>query len=354
MFQSVLWMRSLLANKNTFERQYWVDAAKSIGIYLIVFGHLPAIASSQTPTADFLVSFLWTFHVPLFFFISGYLNKPDPPGEFLKRITFRLVIPYIVIYLTTVLLVVAFGDRFYVATANTVSEMLFGIFWGSQSYEAFVNVVLWFLPALVIVELIFNLVIQRSKWLYIPFLVTSIYIYQTGNYDLFLSIDLALLGLNYYLIGICAKKYNLIQFFRRVSLWILGLVFMVLFAFTLLFAYNGNVWYTGSFYPISLIGGIIGIGMVVSLSVLVERTTKQQNFIIFISSNTLFIFCFHMFSNSFAVELMEKIGFQESVRTSLITALLSILMLIPFIPLTHRFFPQMLGIRKKSRTAIST
>jgi len=332
--------------QDTLERQYWVDIAKSIGIYLIVFGHLP--------TSDFLVNFLWTFHVPLFFFISGFLNKSGSPEAFLKRLTFRLVIPYISIYLTTVLLVVAFGDRFYVATVNTVGEMLFGIFWGSQTYEGFVNVVLWFLPALAIVELIFNLLIQKTKWLYIPFLVTSIYIYQTGNYDLFLSIDLALLGLNYYIIGIYARKYNFVQFFREVSLWILVLVFMVLFAFTLLFAYYGNVWYTGSFYPISLVGGIIGNGMVVSLSVLIERTTKQQDFIIFISSNTLFIFCFHMFSNSFAVELMEKMGFQESVRSSLITALLSILMLIPFIPLTRRFFPQILGVRRKSITTIST
>lgn len=340
--------------QDTLERQYWVDVAKSIGIYLIVFGHLPAIVSSHTPTSDFLVSFLWTFHVPLFFFISGFLNKSSPPGALLKRITFRLVIPYILIYLTTVLVVVAFGNRFYVATVNTVGEMLLGIFWGTKTYEGYVNVVLWFLPVLVIVELIFNLLIQKSKWVYIPFLVTSIYIYQTGNYDLFFSIDLALLSLNYYIIGIYARKYNLVQFFREVSLWILILFFMVLFAFTLLFAYYGNVWYTGSFYLTSLMGAIVGIAMVVSLSVLIERTTKQQSFVIFISSNTLFIFCFHMFSNSFAVELMEKMGFQESARSSLITALLSILMLIPFIPLTRRFFPQMLGIRKKSITTIST
>ena len=332
--------------KDTSERQYWIDIAKSIGIYLIVFGHLP--------TSDFLVNFLWTFHVPLFFFISGFLNKSVSPGAFIKRLTFRLVIPYILIYLTTVLLVVPLRERFYVASVSTVGEMLFGIFWGTKTYRGFVNAVLWFLPALIIVEIIFNLLIQKSKWMYIPFLVTSIYIYQTGNYDLFLSIDLALLGLNYYILGIYARKYNLIQFFREVSLWILVLVFIALLSVTLLFAHYGNVWYTGSFYPISLLGGIIGIAMVVTLSVLIERTSKQQSFIVFISSNTLFIFCFHMFSNSFAVELMEKMGFPESVRYSLITALLSILMLIPFIPLTRRFFPQMLGVRKKSITTIST
>jgi len=347
-------MRSLLANKNIFERQYWVDAAKSIGIYLIVFGHLPAVVSSHTPTADFLVSFLWTFHVPLFFFISGYLNKPAPPRAVLERVTFRLVIPYILIYLANVLLVVAFGDRFYVAAVNTVGKMLLGLFWGTKSYEGFVNVVLWFLPALVIVELIFNLLIQKSKWWYIPFLATSVYFYQTGKYDLVLSIDLALLGLNYFLIGVYIRKYNLIQFLRGVSLWILALAFIILAALTSLFAYLGNVWYTGSFYLTSLLGGVIGIAMVVSLSVLIERLTKQQGFVIFISSNTLFIFCFHMFSNSFSVELMNKAGFQESVKISPLTAFLSVLMLIPFILFTRKVFPQMLGVRKKSSSTTST
>jgi acyltransferase len=347
-------MRSLSANKNSYERQYWVDAAKSIGIYLIVFGHLPAIVSSHTPASTFLVSFLWTFHVPLFFFISGYLNKSAPPGALLKRVTFRLVIPYILIYLTNVLLVVSFGDRFYVATVNTVGEMLLGLFWGTKSYEGFVNVVLWFLPALVIVELIFNLLIRKSKWLYIPFLAASIYFYQMGKYDLFLSIDLALLGLNYFLIGVYTRKHNLIHFFKEIPLWILALVFIALFALTSLFAYFGNVWYAGSFYLTSLLGGMIGIAMVVSLSVLIERLTKQQRLVVFISTNTLFIFCFHMFSNSFSVELMKIIGFQESVKISPITALLSVLMLTPFILLTRRFFPQMLGVRKKGISMIST
>jgi acyltransferase len=341
-------MKSLSITKKPIERQYWVDAAKSIGIYLIVFSHLPAIASKHTLSSDFIVSFLWTFHVPLFFFISGYLNKSAPPGAVLKRVIFRLMVPYALIYLVTVFLVVAFGDRFYVTAVNTVGEMLLGIFWGTKAYEGFVNVVLWFLPALAIVELIFNLLIQKSKWLYIPLLAISIYFYQTGKYDLFLSIDLALLGLNYFLLGVYARNYNLIQFLRAVSLWILALAFIVLLAMTLFFASIGNVWYTGSFYLTSLLGGMIGIAMVVSLSMMIERLTKQQSFVVFISSNTLFIFCFHMFSNSFSVELMKAVGFQGSVRNSPITALLSILILIPFVLLTRKFFPLMLGVRKKS------
>jgi len=76
--------------------------------------------------------------------------------------------------------------------------------------------------------------------------------------------------------------------------------------------------------------------------------------VIFISSNTLFIFCFHMFSNSFSVELMNKAGFQESVKISPLTAFLSVLMLIPFILFTRKVFPQMLGVRKKSSSTTST
>ena len=68
-------------------RHLWVDIAKTIGIFLIVFSHLNQSGFSE--------AFLWTFHVPLFFFISGYLTKPQTDPEFLGRVTRRLVLPYL-------------------------------------------------------------------------------------------------------------------------------------------------------------------------------------------------------------------------------------------------------------------
>ena len=49
-------------------RQNWIDWSKSIGIYLVVLGHCSFFNKD-------IEGFIYTFHMPLFFMISGYLYK---------------------------------------------------------------------------------------------------------------------------------------------------------------------------------------------------------------------------------------------------------------------------------------
>jgi fucose 4-O-acetylase-like acetyltransferase len=58
------------------ERIVWVDYAKGIGIFLVVVGHvLPGLRNASilndTVWDEFVVRFIYTFHMPLFFFIAG-------------------------------------------------------------------------------------------------------------------------------------------------------------------------------------------------------------------------------------------------------------------------------------------
>lgn len=90
--------------KRSGGRQLWLDAAKGIGIILVVFGHatdglfsaglLPR--SGAMGTAFFV---LYTFHMPLFFFLSG-LMIPKSLGKgapvFLKDKLATIAYPYLV------------------------------------------------------------------------------------------------------------------------------------------------------------------------------------------------------------------------------------------------------------------
>lgn len=51
------------------KRLNWIDWAKSIAIALVVFGHIPEERGS------YFINYVTQFHMPLFFFISGYLTK---------------------------------------------------------------------------------------------------------------------------------------------------------------------------------------------------------------------------------------------------------------------------------------
>ena len=49
----------------------WIDWAKVIAISFVVFGHIP-MNSESLP-----LRYITNFHMPLFFFISGYLTKKE-------------------------------------------------------------------------------------------------------------------------------------------------------------------------------------------------------------------------------------------------------------------------------------
>lgn len=73
------------------ERKIWIDNLKVFGIFLVVLGHF-------TPNYKeaFSSQYLYQFHMPLFFIISGFLAKEyrnTIKQNFLK-ICRRLLVPY--------------------------------------------------------------------------------------------------------------------------------------------------------------------------------------------------------------------------------------------------------------------
>jgi acyltransferase len=49
-------------------RYNWIDWSKSIAIFLVIWGHVPMQSETHT--------IIYSFHMPLFFLISGYLYNP--------------------------------------------------------------------------------------------------------------------------------------------------------------------------------------------------------------------------------------------------------------------------------------
>ena len=70
----------------------FIDAAKGIGILLVVLGHSPGLP-------PFGVVLIYSFHMPLFFFISGFVQtatrSATPAGEVIRRNARSLLIPYL-------------------------------------------------------------------------------------------------------------------------------------------------------------------------------------------------------------------------------------------------------------------
>ena len=73
-------------------RLEWVDAAKGLGIVLVIAGHV----WTSGPARDAI----YAFHMPLFFLLAGYVGKPRPMMDYMRRQGRSLLVPYIAFLLT--------------------------------------------------------------------------------------------------------------------------------------------------------------------------------------------------------------------------------------------------------------
>ena len=73
-----------------------MNIAKGITAVLVVLGHAIRQTGQTNLVFDILYSVIYSFHMPLFFFISGYVYKTGrPAGENIKRKLKQLLIPYV-------------------------------------------------------------------------------------------------------------------------------------------------------------------------------------------------------------------------------------------------------------------
>ncbi|MBQ7549739.1 MAG: acyltransferase family protein [Clostridia bacterium] len=76
------------------ERIHWVDVAKGIAILCVFFGHAVGVPEA-------LKQFIYTFHMPLFFFLSGYcFSTRRKAGDFIVNKLKTTVLPIFTLGLT--------------------------------------------------------------------------------------------------------------------------------------------------------------------------------------------------------------------------------------------------------------
>ena len=126
------------------KRISYIDTAKGIGILLVLIGH------SGYPSAN-LITWISSFHMPLFFILSGILFAHTSAAEkkakpFLKKKLCSILVPYIAFSIVSILASAILDyDRFpeYLWTLLLQTISFYGIS------------VLWFLPALFFSEVVF-------------------------------------------------------------------------------------------------------------------------------------------------------------------------------------------------------
>lgn len=299
--------------KTNRQRIEWIDIAKGLGILCVFFGHFSVgtvqLFNIQTQLPKFLV---YSFHMPLFFFLSGYCfskKHVDFKTFAIKKFT-SLMIPYITFSIIWILY-----------------DCLLQLRVGNLSIDIFVNEIktylvqirvnaIWFLPCLFLIELVFYWIRRISKDKSVGILTVGIiftvlgYLYRNFiNINLFWNSDVVPSMILFFIIGYIVKNITIFQNQSRkmqISLFAIFSVSNILLnTINLLFFEPHKVSVFGNNYCNYLLfysSAFFGIFAIIELSKLLENNRK---IITYIGANSLVYFGLHQIIYNFCQIILD-------------------------------------------------
>ncbi|MBN1363890.1 MAG: acyltransferase family protein [Syntrophaceae bacterium] len=191
------------------QRNLYIDIAKAIGISIVVFAH-----NMENYT---IRSYLFPFAVHFFFFIAGYnfnLSKyREYPVNFIRTRFLRLMLPYLTAVICSYFIYLAVAPILSLPPITT-GAFVDGLTSG-YIHDLEFNIVLWFLPALFFVDIIFLALgykLQGFYFLIAIMLVTAAgFILGRDDRQLILSLDIAMTVQLFVYVGYIFRKYNLLE-----------------------------------------------------------------------------------------------------------------------------------------------
>jgi fucose 4-O-acetylase-like acetyltransferase len=183
-------------------RLIFIDIARAICIILVVIGHY--VPDNSPNWYLILNNIIYSFHMPLFMFVSGYvysaIQKPVAYKDFVFNKFKRLIVPYL--FVSTVIIFIKFLTAKNMYLENPISL--------SSFYEIFylpsAGFFLWFIYVLFLIFLIIPFINTSSK-LNIFLIISFILLLIPINFTNLFCIAQLKRNLFYFVLGyfICAK-----------------------------------------------------------------------------------------------------------------------------------------------------
>lgn len=323
------------------DRLNYIDHIKGFAIILVVLGH--------TYSNDNIIT-IWinSFHMPLFFMISGYLIKYKE--SIYKNQSFKwkhklkkIMLPYLIfgIFISLFLSILSYlgGQNFYdILSKNFINIVTL------EGVQA-----LWFLPCLFIAEYLFYLVNLCGKKGYIIvtilFIITLI-MHNKLNQGVNLVFARSFIALGFITIG-----YLLFMLINKLKISISSIIFMsvICLIFSIINSPSATIYNLKFnniiFYIITSLSGSLGV-------ILLFKKLDKINFKLlkFYGANSIIILCMHgiiieiirLLDYKIVNNCLSKLGLMEGIVFSLIV--MSIM--IPLINIINNRFYFLIGKTK--------
>lgn len=326
------------------QRKIWIDWAKTLSIFAIVWGHC---------FPEGLCGFIYAFNVPVFFIISGYLcHREASFGKCFDKTLHNLIIPYFILAAIKVAgpVIKHIGDGEWIWSVAAV----LGGFHSLNDAPGCSN--LWFVYSLVIVKLLFQVSSgKRDIALAMACLAGAVVYNDILHLEWRWAVSNCLLAYPFFIIGNSLRDNDILQRLvtsARQYRYVAALAAALLIAVTYIVGtQNGQAkLYMGQYannIVLFAIGALTGSMAVFVLSALLDGVRLKITRVI--SSVTIVILVFH---RELLHPLLKEIG--KTDTSSLLTvntlvfvsAVIVVMAFYPIILLVKRFIPIVLGRRK--------
>lgn len=308
---------------NLNNRIEWVDTLKGIGILLVVVGH--------TAVPDSLKQYFFSFHMPLFFFISGYLfyfsefSKTGSFDTYVKNKLKHLIKPYFLFGLFSYLvwifdntLTFKFGLNHTPYNLKTqLIDPMIGLAYSDEN-RLELNVALWFLTCLFLTELLFFLFHRithgKIKFL-VPLLLFSAvagFILSTFKILLPWNLTTAFTAVVFYGAGYLVSRYHILICTKINNI---PAILILLAAGLTAHLFNGKINMAYALYSNIFLFYISSLSTVIAVDLIV-RKIKPNKFLCLIGKSSMDIMGLHlvifMLFND-ALKLSNKVIFKQKI-----------------------------------------
>lgn len=296
-------MENLYPSSVKKERIVYIDIAKAICIILVVVGHYVPDNSPAWYVA--LHDIIYTFHMPLFMFASGYVyiatKKDVAYGAFLWKKVRRLMVPYI----STSIIVITI--KLITQGSLSVDAPVTFLSYLKMFYSPEAGAFLWFIWALwwmfVIVPLF-----KTAQSRLLLFLVCLVIHYVPMNITNVFCIASVKNMFVFFMLGIVTFEHKLLQ--RFVNDFSLRKSSVIITLFLILQSVNLQL---GEVKTILL--PYIGIFFILEVSNLIchFHQIKAKSLLLLISASSYIIYLFHTTFEGFAKAVCRKLPFDSDL-----------------------------------------
>lgn len=322
----------------------WVTLAKFLGLYLMILGHMNLVDSNTS-------AFFYTFHMPLFFILSGmFAKKVEDITPFVVKLWNKLILPFFIMASIWCIIYIALWAKNGNYDISYWLSYIIGTFISpGKDFLCFQTLrgPLWFLLALAEIKMLNCICREKYHWVATSVVAVIIFLLlKKLNLVLPFALDSALLAIPFYCVGMFLKEYLL-----KENSDFTNIILLSVFSIITLFIYrqNGIVDINNCLYGNSLLlfylGGISGSLMIIFLTKLhLLNSIKSGGVIVTITAGAMLIIGYSQTISSMIRTLLPFLA--GTTWGGMIIGLLTMAVSYPLILLAMRYFPAILGYRK--------